>query len=215
VATTISQTAPDRLAARRRAVVDEALDHAEAIVAEQGAGAVTVSEIARRMGIRPPSLYKYFPSLHGIYDALVARGNARVMAYVTGAVAAAEPGLDRLLVAARAMARWGTVETGLAPLLFWRPVPGFEPSPEAFAPSQALWQQFRADLASAAREGQLAASADSDAAMRMLTVLIAGICSQQLANEPDAPFADGAFTTLTDPILEMFLGHFAPRKAAR
>jgi AcrR family transcriptional regulator len=205
------------VSARRSAVVEEALDHAQALVAEQGAGAVTVSEIARRMGMRSPSLYKYFPSLHAIYDALVERGNTLVAAYVTDATAADAPGLPRLLAASRAMVRWSTAETGLSPLLYWRPIPGFTPSPEAFAPSQALWQRFRDDLATAARQGELAASADSDEAMRTLTILIAGICSQQMSNEPDAPYADGVFTFLTDGVLDMFVGRYRPttRKGAR
>jgi AcrR family transcriptional regulator len=196
--------------------VEEALDHAQALMSEAGAGAVSVSEIARRMGMRAPSLYKYFPSRNAIYDALFARGNAEVSAYIDAAIGDAEPGLERLLVASRAMARWCTVESGLASLLYWRPVPGFQPSPESFAPSRQLWQRFREDLAVAARRRQLTPDADSDAAMRLLTIVIAGISSQHMANEPDASFETGAFTSLTEPALQMFVHRYTPtrRKAA-
>src|SRR5688572_14811799 len=119
MATTISQTVPGRASARRLATVEEALDHAQAIVAEQGAGAVTVSEIARRMGMRAPSLYKYFPSLHAIYDGLFARGNAQLAQYIDDALQGCAPGLDCLLEGQRASIRWSTRETGLAPLLLW------------------------------------------------------------------------------------------------
>jgi len=40
----------------------------------QGVAGLSVGEIARRMGIRPPSVYVYFPSKHALYDALFARG---------------------------------------------------------------------------------------------------------------------------------------------
>jgi AcrR family transcriptional regulator len=209
MATPISSTAPRR-AARRQASVDEALDHAEDIVREQGAGALTVSEIARRMGMRPPSLYKYFPSLHAIYDALFARGHRELAAYLDDSVRDLDSGLARLLAASRAIARWGTERAGLAPLLFWRPVPGFAPSPESYAPSEAVWERFRQDLRTAVRKGQLRRSADSDAALRMLTIVISGISSQQLANEPDKSFEDGAFTSLIDEALQMFANHYAP-----
>ena len=39
------------------------------------------------MGVRGPSLYKYFPSLHAMYDALFARGLAGSDAAVQEAVA--------------------------------------------------------------------------------------------------------------------------------
>src|SRR6266516_6548102 len=127
ISPTVLNPGPARLTARRRATVEEALDHAEQLVRESGAGAVTVSEVARRLGIRAPSLYKYFPSLHAIYDALFERGNRQVAEFVDDAVRETRPGLDRLLVASRAVVRWSLVHTGLAPLLYWRPVPGFEP----------------------------------------------------------------------------------------
>lgn len=211
MATTISQGTA-RIAARRRATVDAALDHAEAIVTEQGAGAVTLAEIARRMGIRPPSLYKYFPSLHGVYDALFARGNERLVAAVEHATSELEPGLERLLEANRAILRWGMHNQGLAALLFWRPIPGFQPSPESFAPAQRLVDDARADLAAAVRAGDLVAEADSDTALRLLTTLSAGVGSQQLANEPDATYETGSFTALTDDVLELFVQRYAPTR---
>jgi AcrR family transcriptional regulator len=215
VAIPISPKPQDRAAARRRATVEEALDHAQAIVAEQGAGAVTVSEIARRMGMRAPSLYKYFPSLHAIYDGLFARGNAQLAEYVDAAVQGREPGLDRLLEGVRAFARWGTREVGLAPLLFWRPIPGFEPSADSYAPAQALWQRARNELRTAVRQRQLTKAADSDQAMRVLTIAIGGVGSQQLANQPGASFEDGLFTSLTDEVLDMFVSYYSPERKAR
>ena len=197
------------MALRRRATIEEALDHAERIVTEGGAGAVTIAGIARQMGMRPPSLYKYFPSLHGVYDALFARGNARLASYVDGAVGDLEPGLARLLEATRAIVRWSMLNHGLAPLLFWRPVPGFEPSTASLALAQRLVERSRADLAAAVRRGELASHADSDEVFRLFTCISAGLCSQQLANEPAATFEAGIFTSLTDQALDMFVQQYA------
>jgi AcrR family transcriptional regulator len=218
MATTISHPISDRTARRRQAAIDEALDHAERIVGERGAGAVTIAEIARLMGIRPPSLYKYFPSLHGVYDALFARGNAQLASYVDEAVEDLEPGLDRLLEVTRAFVRWSMLNRGLAPLLFWRPIPGFEPSPESYALAERLVERSRGDLSAAVRNGELVADADTDETFRLFTSLSAGLCSQQLANEPDATYETGSFTSLTDRALDMFVQHHSPprrRKARR
>lgn len=195
--------------------MNEALDHAEGIVTESGAGAVTIAEIARRMGIKPPSLYKYFSSLHAVYDALFARGNARLAAYVDEAVCDLGPGLERLLEASRAIMRWSMQNRGLATLLFWRPVPGFEPSPSSHSLAERLVQRSRADLAVAVRNHELAPHADSDEVFRLFTSLSAGLCSQQFANQPDATYESGLFTSLTEQSLGMFVQHYAPTTRRR
>ena len=209
MATTTSPRRADQVAVRRQATIEEALDHAERIVTEAGAGAVTIAEIARRMGMRPPSVYKYFPSLHGVYDALFARGNARLASYVDEAVRDCAPGLDRLLEATRAIVQWSTLNRGLASLLFWRPIPGFEPSPASYTLAQRLVERSRTDLAIAVRNGELAPHADSDLVFRLFTSISAGLCTQQLANEPDATYESGLFTSLTDQALDMFVQHYA------
>ena len=205
------------MSSRRRATREEALNYAQAIVGEQGAGAVTVSEIARRMGMRPPSLYKHFASLHDIYDALFLRGNERITAYVDAAVANLEPGLERALEQSRAMVRWAVDEPGLAALMFWRPIPGFEPSSESFAPARTLVDRCREDLATAVGRGQLASSGATDEAMRVFTSISAGISTQQMANDPGAAYTSAAFTSLLDEALDMWVCYHAPsqRKARR
>ena len=215
MATPLSERGADRAGARRRVTSDEALDHAAALIASDGVGAVTVSEIARRMGIKPPSLYKHFPSLHAIFDALFARGGAELNAAVDTAVRDEPAGLHRLLAASREVLRWAVANPGHAQLMFWRPVPGFVPSAAAFAPSQGLWSTFRADLATAVAHGDLVPAADSDDGLRMPTVVISGLASQQMANDPDGGFADGVFTRHTDDALQMFVAHYSPDREDR
>lgn len=205
-----SEVALGRVAARRAATVTQILDHAEAILNERGAGAVTISEIARRMRMRAPSIYKYFESLNAVYDALFARGQALLIAYVEESIREREPGLDSLLEGSRAFARWTTREVGLASLMFWRPVPGFRPSASTYAVAQELVRAAREQLAAAVRRGELSDDAGSDSAYRLLTVLLAGIFSQQAANEPGAGFEDGMFTSLTEQVLQMFVMQFPP-----
>jgi AcrR family transcriptional regulator len=198
-----------RVARRRRATIDEAISHACAIVLADGVGAVSISEVARRMGMKPPSLYKYFPSLHALHDELFARGQHLANDFVASKVRDVEPGLSRLLASAEACVRWAMTRDGRAfgPLLYWRPIPGFEPSPRAFEPSVEFLQSLRDELSEAVRRGELAPSADTDAALRSLGILISGICSQQMANQPLASYEDGDFTSLTESLLCMFVRH--------
>jgi AcrR family transcriptional regulator len=60
----------DRRHRRRQETVEQVLDVAVAVMAEQGVAGLSLGEVARRMGIRPPSLYVYFDSKNALYDAI-------------------------------------------------------------------------------------------------------------------------------------------------
>ena len=203
------------MARRRTAVIEEALGHAVQLMAEEGVGALSVSEVARRMGIRGPSLYKYFPSRHAVYDALFARGLLEQQAAVRGAVDGLPRGVPRIRAGAAAVVRWAVEHPALAQLMHWRPVPGFEPSAAAIEPSLRDMAEIRAEFAEAVRLGQLAPSADTDDAVALFTVVLSGLISQQLANQPGAGYADGVFSRLTDTAIDLFLSAHRPEGARR
>ena len=83
--------------------------------------------------------------------------------------------------------------------------------------AEQLVERARADLAVAVRAGELAPHADTDEVFRLFTSISAGLTSQQLANEPDATYESGLFTSLTDRALDMFVQHYStqPGKARR
>jgi AcrR family transcriptional regulator len=199
-----------RVAVRRAGVIEEALEHAIALMGQEGVGALSVNEVARRMGIRGPSLYKYFPSRHAIYDALFLRGLRAQQAAVAAAIDGVPAGVPQIRAGAAAVVRWAVENPALAQLMHWRPVPGFEPSPEAFAPSHEDLSFVRAVFAEAVRRGQLSPAAGTDDAVRLYTVVLAGLISQQLANQPGVPFEDGVFSRLTDAAIDLFLSAFRP-----
>lgn len=195
---------------RRQQTIDEALDAAVVIMGEAGVGGLSMSEIARRLGMRQPSLYKYFPSLHAVYDALFARGVERCSAVIQAAVEAGPRGVVTIRAAARALVRWAVENPALAQLLFWRPVPGFEPTAATFAASTRLMDQLSAAFAAAVRAGALRPDAVSAEAPRLFTIVLSGLVSQQMANEPGAEYETGMFTSLTDAALDMFFARYAP-----
>src|SRR3954451_7337519 len=205
-----SSSLPSRVSRRRAAVREEALNHAVDLMIEEGVGALSVSEVARRMGIRGPSLYKYFPSRFAMYDAVFARGLAAEAAAVRDAAVSAAPGVDQLRAGGAALVRWAVDHPALAQLLHWRPVPGFAPTPQTFARSQQENEAGRAVFAEAVRLGQLRPEAESDEAFRLWTVVLSGLMSQQMANEPGVPFDQGRFSRLTEAAIEMFLSAYEP-----
>lgn len=199
-----------RVERRRAAVIAEALDHAIDIMTELGVGGLSISEVARRMGMRGPSLYKYFPSLHALYDALFAHGIVEEQKSLTSEWAALPRGVPRIRAAAVAIVRWSIGNPTLAQLLHWRPVPGFAPSRETFELSVRDMEQAREEFAEAVRLGQLTPEAATEDALRLYTVLMSGVISQQLANEPGVPYEDGAFSRLTETAIDLFLSAYRP-----
>src|SRR5690242_11207260 len=126
----------DRRQRRRQETIEEVLDVAVDVMAEQGVAGLSVGEVARRMGIRPPSLYVYFPSKHALYDALFQRGAQAILdAYLESGVFETQEGEtleEQMLRAGRFFVRWSMEHPAYTQLIFWRPVPGFAPSEAAY-----------------------------------------------------------------------------------
>src|SRR5689334_3560734 len=188
---------------RRRETIQEILDHAVAVMDEVGVAGLSMSEVARRVGIRPPSLYKYFPSRLALFDALFGDGQrANLEAFRAGAEGA-PPGVPALTAALEASGRWAMANQSLALLMFSRPVPGFEPSAEAFAPSLAMVADVQQMLRDAVGKGQLKPEACGPEGLTTVSILMTGVMSQQLANEPDVTYEDGRYTRLAPRLFDM------------
>ena len=176
----------------------------------EGVNGLSLSEVARRLGVKPPSIYKYFDSLLDIYDALFARGQQANLDVMLQAKEGVEPGLDTLAAVLEASCRWSVANPGLAQLMFWRPVPSFEPSPEAMAPSIEMVRIQRQALADAAATGQLGPAADSDEAVFLVSIFVSGLVGQAMANEPGVPWGEGRFSPLFPRLLGVLGALYGP-----
>lgn len=207
----------DRRQRRRQETIEEILDVAATVMAEQGVAGLTLGEVARRMGIRPPSLYGYFDGKHALYDALFERGWQELLTAMRDGWADRErrdPDAD-LLAQAELTVRWAVGHPAYAPLMFWRPVPGFIPSEPAYAPAVELTEWGRVVMADLREQGVLRPDTDPDLALRTWTVLITGVITQQLANAPDEPYAAGRFTSTLPDVVGMWLAHHGGPVPAR
>lgn len=196
-------TRPDRRARRRLETIHEILDIARDVMTEEGVNGLSLAEVARRLGVQPPSLYKYFPSLMAIYDALFLEGQRQNLEAMRQGMLAAEPGFDALVSALEASGRWCLANRAVAELLFWRPVPSFRPSPESFAVSMEMVELQRGLLADAVDKGQLGPAANDEGAIYLVSTIIVGVLSQAFANEPDLPWGEGRFTSLFSTLMRL------------
>lgn len=198
----------DRRARRRQETIEEILDIAVDVMTEEGVNGLSLAEVARRLGVQPPSLYKYFPSLMAVYDALFLRGQREHLAVMRQAMTESEPGLDALIAGLEASGRWSLANRAIAQLLFWRPVPSFEPSAESIAQSIEMVDLQRSALSDAVTAGQLGPDANADEAIYLVSTLIAGVLSQAMANEPDLEWGQGRFTPTFPRLMRLLVAAF-------
>ena len=199
----------DRRQRRRQETIEEVLDVAVEVMAEQGVAGLTLGEVARRMGIRPPSLYGYFDGKHALYDALFERGWRLLLEAVQEAelrMDGSDPRRD-FHDGMAVFVRWAVEHPAYSALMFWRPVPGFVPSDGAYAPAIVLDRGARAEIVRLRDAGLLAPDVDVDRAYHASTALVSGVISQQLSNAPDQSYDDGTWTTVLPDLLDMWLAH--------
>jgi AcrR family transcriptional regulator len=201
---------PDRRARRRQETIREILDIARDVMTEEGVNGLSLAEVARRLGVKPPSLYKYFPSLMAIYDALFLEGQRENLEVMRNGMQGVEPGLNALIAALDASGQWGLDNRALAELLFWRPVPSFTPSPEAFAVSMEMVELQRGALAVAVAKGELGPGANDESAIYLVSTLIAGALGQAIANEPELAWGEGRFSSWFPTLMRLLPAAFPP-----
>jgi len=109
----------DRRHLRRRETIEQVLDTAVAVMAHQGVAGLTLGEVARRMGIRPPSLYMYFDGKLALYDALFERGWRELSATMHDTYATTGDLVASLFDGSAAFVRWAVEHPAYAP----RPTP--------------------------------------------------------------------------------------------
>jgi len=166
----------DRRAERREATRREIVDAAWQIARRDGLSAVTLREVAGRIGMRSPSLYSHFAAKNAIYDAMFAEAWGELCAVFD--VLEPLPAAHRRAILAMAEAFFDFAVADLAryQLMNQRTIPDFRPSGEAYAASIAAYERMRAVL----RRCGVRSQADLD----LCTAMIGGFVDQQLANDP-------------------------------
>lgn len=181
----------DRRSERHQATRDEILATAWSLTDEKGLTGWSLRELAAKVGMRAPSLYVYFPAKDHIYDAMFRDSYRRLVELSRSTPLPDEP-KDRLHTMAVTFFDFALGNPGALQLMFWRVIPGFEPSADAYAPSLQLM-----DLA---QEAFAEIGITDPAAMDMWTAVLSGLVSQQASNDPRGD----RWRRLIDDAVDMF-----------
>lgn len=198
----IGEPIRDRRAERHAATRTEILDAAWEQARTNGLAALSLRDLARAVGMQPPSLYSYFDSKHAIYDAMFAQGAQQFV----DEQRARMPMPDEPRAALKAMlhffVEFCAADFARYQLLFQRTIPGFEPSPESFKISQDNLAEIGELLAGYGVRDQ--------ETLDLFTALGTGLTDQQLSNDPGGD----RWIRLIDDAVDMFFDHIT-RKAKR
>jgi AcrR family transcriptional regulator len=188
----------DRRAERYAATRREILDAAWELVRAEGLAALAMRELGARVGMRAQSLYSYFPSKFAIYDAMFGDANRELWKRLRDMPAADDP-VTGLRAQTAVFLEFCVEDPVRYQLLFQRTIPGFEPSPEAFAPAT--------EILDFARRALRACGIQDATALDSWTAVTSGIAAQQNSNEPGGD----RWVRRVDDITDMFLAHYQRR----
>ena len=203
----------DRRHGRRDETLSAIVDVALEVMTEQGAGGLSLGEVARRMGMQTPSLYGYFASKHALYDAVFERGWRELLGSVRAEqqrIEALDDAAELLLALAGHYVRWSVEHAACSELMSWRPVPGYRPSGDAYAPAVETYQAALELFARLQASGRLRHDIPADEQLQVWTVLLTGVVTQQLSNAPEESFDHGRFTTLLPIVVTLFVNFYVP-----
>lgn len=194
---------------RRARVIDAIVAAATEVMSEGGAASLSMGEVARRVGMRTPSLYGYFESRGALCDEIFRRGWESYGQITAGIVIT--PGTDlteQLRQGLLDAVTWANTHRAAAELMFWRPIPHWQPSPEAFAPAVEMVARNAGTLRAAQAAGLLRDDADIEEMNELLGVLFSGVISQQLSNEPGVDAASGRVSRHAQAFAAMITHHY-------
>lgn len=185
---------------------------ARAIMREQGVAALNLNEVARRVGLRPQSLYEYFPSKMAIYDTLFAVAVRAYRERLERVWHEHGPGWSRLRAWFEARMAFAHEHPELDRLFLGREVPGFVPSEASMAESRAIVAAATAAIAEIIDAGVIAPNGSPERATDLFLAVMTGITALHMANEPDLPVGTGRFGGLIPEAIALFEASWTPER---
>lgn len=198
----------------RQEVLDAILQAARDVMRADGVAGLSLHAVARRVGLRAPSLYEYVDGKAGLYDALFLLGVRLFADYVAHAraelTARGGSAFDRLRARLTLYMTFAQEQPDLYALVFERPVPGFVPSEASMAASRELLATSRADWLDLLSMCKLRPTVSPEQSHDLFLAVQHGLTALHLANEPHLPPGQGRFGGLVEAALTLFATGWGP-----
>ena len=172
---------------------------------KNGVAALSLGVIAKRLGMRTPSLYTYFDSKNAIYDELFRRGFLEFGRWMDERPFQDGVLRDNLQSAMETYMRFAQENPDLYQLMFQRPVPAFIPSEDSMAVSLARLDEVRIQFSNMFTSGELTTSLPFEEARDLFIAMQHGLTELHLANDPEMTVGNGRFGKLIPQAVQMIL----------
>lgn len=187
---------------KRAAMVQQILDTAREIMRAEGVAAFSMHELARRLGIRAPSLYHYFDGKMDILDALFRLGFTLYGEMIQAILEEKNTWQEQIRASMDGYMTFALRHPELYQLCFERPVPGFVPSQASLELSFSILHNSYAQV-----ENWKTALNTTLPANQIVDLVIAmshGLTALHIANEPHLPVGEGRFGSLIQEAVHVF-----------
>ncbi len=178
----------------REHTIQTILETARAIMRENGVAALSMHELARRLEMRPPSLYNYFSGLMDIYDALFRLGFNLWGEYINEYTQSAQTWQEEVRLAMEAYMSFAMQNPELYQLCFERPVPAFVPSEQSLQISFGILKKGYAQIAGL--HDAIQTDLPPEQIVDLVIAIMHGLTALHMANEPHLPLGQGRFGSL-------------------
>src|SRR5215472_6756762 len=194
----------------RQETVDAILAAARAVMQEQGAAALNLNEVARRLGVSGQALAKYFPNKMALYDALFLLGHRLFREAEEQVWQTTRPDWERIR-------QWFEVRLALAcehadlyHLIWESSVPGFVPSEASLEEIRLMLAAAQTRIGEVVEAGNLDSGLPSERVVDMLLAIRHGIIAEHLGKRDFLPPGSDRFSGLIEPVLAVFEQAWGP-----
>lgn len=203
----------ERRARDRKIMIEAIVDSAQELMRRDGAASINLQELARMVGIQAPSLYEYFDGKFDLYNELFDRGVQLFQNKIFAKLSSIGSFSEEVQAIFDAFIEFYQEHPELYRLVFEHPVPGFRPSAESIARTNAGFLRGMSQLKRALADECIDLPIPADHAVMLVEVAIFGIISRLLTNEPDVPFRKSRLQPLI-PALVTLITSSSSRGAA-
>ena len=195
----------------RQEMIDAILSVARAQMREDGVAALNLNEVARRVGVSTPALYKYFSGKMAVYDALFRLGTRLYVDEFTALnLGEAPSGGAAIRAALEHQLSFAVRNPELYQLVLQRPVPGFVPSSESLVEAARAEEAAGEVIGRWIERGLIVPRVAPERVFLLLAVVAEGLASAHLANDPGLPVGEGRFGSLVPEAVSLFEAVWAP-----
>ncbi len=185
----------ERRERNRREMVEAILAAARAVMQEHGAAALNLTEVARRVRLRPQSLAEYFPTKAALYDVLYERAFALFREGDERAYRDHPVGWTQIETWFANRLALADANPDLYHLVFDAPAPDYLPAERVVATSRDLLAGSRRMVAEAVATGAMAPGMPIERATDLLLSIRRGLVAERLGKrrfvEPGADRFEG------------------------